>query len=173
MSRRFQFTGQGKQHQAQLAGQPAGLSQQAVYGMRRSLVLGGRRSVQAARRPRKVNPSPTAAATTPPSNIQTALSVGDPVKNLDTSELNEFMALMPKMMSTTPAMMSAMETMLFITVFACELDEGQLGRAEVSSRPSSHPAALKQIDDHHENGEHQQDVEEASQGGAGHQTKQP
>ena len=38
----------------------------------------------------------------PPINIQTALSVGEPVKNLDTSELKEFVALIPKIMSTTP-----------------------------------------------------------------------
>jgi hypothetical protein len=43
-----------------------------------------------------------AAATQPPMSIQTALSVGDPVKNRDTSELKEFMELMPKTMSTTP-----------------------------------------------------------------------
>jgi hypothetical protein len=31
-------------------------------------------------------------AATPPMSIQTALSVGEPVKNLDRSELNEFVA---------------------------------------------------------------------------------
>jgi hypothetical protein len=34
--------------------------------------------------------------------IQAALSVGDPVKNRETSELKEFVALMSMMMSTTP-----------------------------------------------------------------------
>jgi hypothetical protein len=33
-------------------------------------------------------------------SIQTALSVGDPVKNLDTSEVKEWMALNPVTMST-------------------------------------------------------------------------
>ena len=32
------------------------------------------------------------AAMMPPMSIQIALSVGDPVKNLETSELNEFVA---------------------------------------------------------------------------------
>ena len=53
----------------------------------------------------------------PPINIQTALSVGEPVKNLDTSELKEFMALIPKIMSTTPPTSRARETILFITIF--------------------------------------------------------
>lgn len=35
------------------------------------------------------------AAITPPMSIQTALSVGEPVKNLDTSEVKEFVALTP------------------------------------------------------------------------------
>ena len=35
------------------------------------------------------------AAMAPPMSIQTALSVGDPVKNLETSELKELVALTP------------------------------------------------------------------------------
>jgi len=50
-------------------------------------------------------------------SIQTALFVGDPVKNLDTSELKELVALIPKVMSTTPPTSRAMETTLFIMVF--------------------------------------------------------
>ena len=38
----------------------------------------------------------------PPMSIQTALSVGDPVKNLAMSELNELVALMPMTMRTIP-----------------------------------------------------------------------
>jgi hypothetical protein len=57
------------------------------------------------------------AATMPPMSIQMALSVGDPVKNLETSELKEFVALMPMIMSTTPPTSSARETILFITNF--------------------------------------------------------
>ena len=56
------------------------------------LCLGARHSVA----------SPTTAATTPAISIQTALSVGDPVKNLETSELKEWVALNPMMMSTIP-----------------------------------------------------------------------
>jgi hypothetical protein len=42
--------------------------------------------------PRNVPINPIDAATTPPISIQTALSVGDPVKNLEISELKEFIA---------------------------------------------------------------------------------
>ena len=57
------------------------------------------------------------AAMIPQMSIQMALSVGEPVKNRDTSELNEFVALMPMMMSTIPPMSSARETILFKTAF--------------------------------------------------------
>jgi len=60
---------------------------------------------------------PTTAAAIPPMSIQTALSVGEPVKNRETSELNEFVALMPTIMSTTPPASRARETILFITGF--------------------------------------------------------
>src|SRR5579859_5576988 len=45
--------------------------------------------------PRTVPTSPTTAATAPPSNIQIALLVGDPVKKREKSELNELVALTP------------------------------------------------------------------------------
>jgi len=54
-------------------------------------------------------------------SIQTALSVGDPVKNLDTSEAKEWVALNPMMMSTIPPMSSARETSLFMFVFPFSL----------------------------------------------------
>jgi hypothetical protein len=38
---------------------------------------------------------PTAVKTTPPMSIQIALSVGEPVKNFETSELNESVAAIP------------------------------------------------------------------------------
>src|SRR4051812_1685980 len=49
--------------------------------------------------PRNVPKRPIAAATPPPMSIQTALSVGEPVKNRNTSELKEFVALTPATMS--------------------------------------------------------------------------
>jgi hypothetical protein len=54
------------------------------------------------------------AATVPPMTIQMALLVGDPVKNLETSELKEFVALTPIMMSTTPPTSRAIVNSLFI-----------------------------------------------------------
>jgi hypothetical protein len=50
-------------------------------------------------------------------SIQTALSVGDPVKNLETSELKEFVALNPMMMSTIPPTSRARGIILFIMTF--------------------------------------------------------
>jgi len=70
--------------------------------------------------PRNVPTSPTMEATIPPISIHTALSVGDPVKNLETSELNEFVALIPMIMSTTPPTSRARETVLFITAFSID-----------------------------------------------------
>jgi hypothetical protein len=57
------------------------------------------------------------AARVPPMSIQTALLVGDPVKNVETSELKELVALNPTMMSTTPTMRNAREMILFIITF--------------------------------------------------------
>jgi hypothetical protein len=54
------------------------------------------------------------AAMMPPMSIHTALSVGEPEKNLETSELKEFVALIPKMMSTMPPASRARETSLII-----------------------------------------------------------
>lgn len=61
--------------------------------------------------------APIMAATKPPTNIQIALSVGEPVKNRDTSELNEFVALTPKATRTTPAIRKAQAMVLFIVIF--------------------------------------------------------
>ena len=52
----------------------------------------------------------------PPISIHTALSVGDPVKNLETSEVNEWVALNPMTISTMPPMSSVREKSLFISV---------------------------------------------------------
>jgi len=57
------------------------------------------------------------AATKPPMSIQMALLVGEPEKNLETSELKEFVALNPRAMSTTPPMIRAQKMILFITAF--------------------------------------------------------
>ena len=65
---------------------------------------------------RSVNVRPTTIATAPPISIHTALSVGDPVKKRDTSELKEFVAVIPKTTSTTPPTIRKMETGLFIYI---------------------------------------------------------
>jgi hypothetical protein len=64
--------------------------------------------------PRKVIVKPRPAATIPPISIQTALSVGEPVKNLETSEENEFVALTPTMIRMMPPTRRASATSLFI-----------------------------------------------------------
>ena len=63
---------------------------------------------------RNVPTKPMRAATVPPMTIQMALLVGDPVKNLETSELKEFVALTPIMMSTTPPTSRAIVNSLLI-----------------------------------------------------------
>jgi hypothetical protein len=47
-------------------------------------------------------------------NIKTGLSVGDPVKKLDTSDLKEYVALTPMRMSAAPQTSRARETILLI-----------------------------------------------------------
>jgi hypothetical protein len=53
----------------------------------------------------------------PPMSIHTALSVGEPEKNLETSELNEFVALMPVTIRTMPPTSRAREMSLLIKSF--------------------------------------------------------
>lgn len=66
--------------------------------------------------PRNSPTAPTTDATTPPTNIQIALSVGDPVKKREMSEVNDVDAMMPKIMSRIPPARSASETALFMFV---------------------------------------------------------
>ena len=61
--------------------------------------------------------APMTAATAPPTTIQMALSVGEPVKNFDTSEEKDEEALMPKASRMTPPIRSAMAIGLFIVIF--------------------------------------------------------
>jgi len=56
------------------------------------------------------------AAIMPPLSIHMALSVGDPVNNLETSELNEFVALTPMTMRMMPPASKARETILFTMI---------------------------------------------------------
>ena len=57
---------------------------------------------------------PTMAAMMPPMSIHMALSVADPVKNLETSELKELVAFTPKMIRTMPPARRAKKIALFI-----------------------------------------------------------
>ena len=56
------------------------------------------------------------AATTPPTINHTALSVGDPVKKRDTSELNDSIALTPQMRSNVPTANNATDMALLFIV---------------------------------------------------------
>src|SRR5262245_47978201 len=56
--------------------------------------------------------APTMNAITPPINIQIALSVGEPVKNREMSELNEVDAIAPNAMRSIPAARRANDTAL-------------------------------------------------------------
>ena len=53
-------------------------------------------------------------ATTPPTSIHIALSVGEPVKNREMSELNDFDAATPKIVRRIPPARIASETALFM-----------------------------------------------------------
>jgi len=64
--------------------------------------------------PRASPTSPATVATIPPTSIHIALSVGEPVKNRETSEPNELDALMPKTISKMPPASSARESGLFM-----------------------------------------------------------
>jgi hypothetical protein len=53
-------------------------------------------------------------AATPPTNIHIALSVGEPVKKREMSELNDVDAIMPNTISRIPPARSASETALLM-----------------------------------------------------------
>ena len=76
----------------------------------------------------------------PPMSIQIALSVGDPVKNLETSELKEFVALMPTTMSTMPPTSKAREMILFIMSLQKVID---LHPGEIAWLSHTHHKALR------------------------------
>jgi hypothetical protein len=95
------------------------------------------------------------AATMPPMSIQMALSVGDPVKNLETSEPKEFVALIPSTMSTTPPTSRTIGMSLFI----------MYGLPSFSAPNEPHQD--------HDDGYHQQDMDYASHSVAADQSQQP
>jgi hypothetical protein len=63
---------------------------------------------------RKMPNNPTTAATMPLTKSQMALSVGEPVKNRDTSELKESEALTPQIIITIPPTSTATNILLFM-----------------------------------------------------------
>jgi hypothetical protein len=95
-------------------------------------------------------------ATIPPIIIHIALSVGEPVKKREMSELNDFVAATPKTTRTIPPARIASEISLFIEFsfkFLCLTHERSQG---FSSADDS-----KQ-DDH--DGDHQEQVNETAHG---------
>ena len=64
--------------------------------------------------PRNSPTSPIMIATTPPTSIHMALSVGEPVKNREMSELKDFDAATPKIVRRIPPARIASETALFM-----------------------------------------------------------
>jgi hypothetical protein len=85
---------------------------------------------------------PRTAATIPPMSIQIALSVGDPVKNRDTSELNEFVAVIPNMIRITPPASRAKESILFISNFYFLLTDTKIDHSS-SGWTSRQPLAAR------------------------------
>jgi hypothetical protein len=66
--------------------------------------------------PRNSPTMPMTNATTPPTSIHIALSVGEPVKKREMSELNDVADMTPKITSRIPPIRSAIDTAL-VTVF--------------------------------------------------------
>src|SRR3990167_6503418 len=68
--------------------------------------------------------NPITVAIAPPTNIHIALSVGEPVKNREISELTDFVALTPKIISRIPPARIASETTLFIEKSSFDFHNG-------------------------------------------------
>jgi hypothetical protein len=98
-------------------------------------------------------------ATIPPIIIHIALSVGEPVKNRETSELNDFVAATPKTTRTIPPARIAAEINLFIK-FSFKF----LYLTRKRSHDSS--AADDSNQDNHD-GDYQKHVNETAHGGGG------
>jgi len=116
--------------------------------------------------------NPATAATMPPMSIHTALSVGDPVKNLDTSELNELVAFTPMTMRTRPPATRARERILFIIVcegrwVRCRRAKAGLGAGSRGSAPG------KEIDQHHDQRHHQQEMDDSAHRVTGYDAEEP
>src|SRR5258706_13353170 len=113
------------------------------------------------------------AARTPPMSIQMALSVGVPVKHLETSELKELVALMPTTMSAMPPISRAIKRSLFIMS-----SKGLLivlapqGRA-VCRKSQFWFATGNDADEHHDDGDHEQDMNQTAHRRAGYQPEEP
>jgi hypothetical protein len=75
----------------------------------------GYRNVVAHSYPRNSPTTPMADATPPPISIHIALSVGEPVKKREMSELNDVAAMKPKIISRMPPTRSASDTALVTT----------------------------------------------------------
>jgi hypothetical protein len=96
-------------------------------------------------------------------SIQMALSVGDPVKNLETSELKESVALIPTRMRTMPPTSRAREMILFINGLSVSMQ----------FQFASDPAAANEIGQHQDQRDNQEYMKDSSQRVAGDKTEEP
>jgi hypothetical protein len=102
-------------------------------------------------------PSPTIIATIPPIIIHIALSVGEPVKKREMSELNDFVAVTPKTTRTIPPARIASEISLFIEFsfkFLC-----------LTHEMSHDSSSADDSNQNKHNGNHQKGVNETAHGG--------
>jgi hypothetical protein len=104
--------------------------------------------------------SPATAATAPPTTIQMALSVGEPLKNFDTSELKDVEALMPKASRTMPPTRRAIAIGLFIKF---SLWNGELKRLFPADN----------TDENDDDRDDEQNVNQSSHRRPGHKTEEP
>jgi hypothetical protein len=103
--------------------------------------------------------------TIPPMSIHIALSVGEPVKNREMSELNDFVAATPEITRTIPPARIASEIILFIEFsfkFSCLITKWSQGFSSANDSKQ---------DDH--DGDYQKNVNETVHGVGSHQPQKP
>jgi hypothetical protein len=111
--------------------------------------------------------TPIAVPITPPMSNHVALSVAEPVKNREISELVESYALMPRIRRRMPAARTAIEIALFIDT------PPVYGNLNCVLESLHGPSSLNHSDQDHDYGYDQKNVDESPHRGGGEQSKEP
>ena len=99
-------------------------------------------------------------------SIHTALFVGEPVKKRETSELKEFVAFTPMIISAMPPPSSAIETTLIINRTVSLLKPEKTAASDA-------PAARYKVDEYHDEGDDEEHVDKRADRVAGNDAEQP